>query len=90
MVKRCFFRKMPIPLDKSILSIRNAIREMPSAGEKSKVNYKDIYRVLVEKLSCSLLPDIPLETESILFFPDQILSILPFEILVHPTNPKNG
>lgn len=86
--KDVFFRKMPIPLDKSILSIRNAIREMPSAGEKSKVNYKDIYRVLVEKLSCSLLPDIPLETESILFFPDQILSILPFEILVHPTNPK--
>ena len=83
-----FVRKMANPLDKSILSIRNAIREMPSAGEKSKVNYKDIYRVLIEKLSSSLLPDIPLETESILFFPDQILSILPFEILVHPKDPK--
>ena len=83
-----FVRKMANPLDKSILSIRNAIREMPSAGEKSKVNYKDIYRVMIEKLSSSLLPDIPLETESILFFPDQILSILPFEILVHPKDPK--
>lgn len=86
--KDVFIRKMANPLEKSILSIRNAIREMPSAGEKSKVNYKDIYRVLIEKLSSSLLPDIPLETESILFFPDQILSILPFEILVHPKDPK--
>ena len=86
--KDVFVRKMANPLDKSILSIRNAIREMPSAGEKSKVNYKDIYRVLVEKLSSSLLPDIPLETESIVFFPDQILSILPFEILVHPKDHK--
>ena len=86
--KDVFVRKMANPLDKSILSIRNAIREMPSAGEKSKVNYKDIYRVLIEKLSSSLIPDIPLETESILFFPDQILSILPFEILVHPKDPK--
>ena len=86
--KDVFIRKMANPLDKSILSIRNAIREMPSAGEKSKVNYKDIYRVMIEKLSSSLLPDIPLETESIMFFPDQILSILPFEILVHPKDPK--
>lgn len=83
-----FVRKMSNSLDKSILSIRNAIREMPSAGENSKVNYKDIYKNLSEKLSENLLPDIPLETESILFFPDQILTILPFEILVHPKDPK--
>jgi CHAT domain-containing protein len=79
---------MANPLYKSILSIRNAIREMPSAGEKSKVNYKDIYQNLIEKLSENLLPDIPVETESIQFFPDQILTILPFEILVHPKDPK--
>ncbi len=83
-----FVREMVNPLDKSILSIRNAIREMPSAGEKSKVNYKDIYQNLIEKLSENLLPDIPLETESILFFPDQILTILPFEILVNPKDLK--
>lgn len=86
--KDVFVRKITTPIDKSILSIRNAIREMPSAGEKSKVNYKDIYRVLIEKLSSSLLPDIPLETESIQFFPDQILSLLPFEILIHPKDPR--
>jgi CHAT domain-containing protein len=57
---------------------------MSSAGEKSKLNYKDIYQNMIVKLSDSLLPTIPLETESILFFPDQILSILPFEILVNP------
>jgi CHAT domain-containing protein len=83
-----FVREMANPLYKSILSIRNAIREMPSAGEKSKVNYKDIYQNLIEKLSENLLPDIPVETESIQFFPDQILTILPFEILVHPKDPK--
>jgi CHAT domain-containing protein/tetratricopeptide (TPR) repeat protein len=86
--KDVFVREMVNPLDKSILSIRNAIREMPSAGEKSKVNYKDIYQNLIEKLSENLLPDIPLETESILFFPDQILTILPFEILVNPKDLK--
>ena len=77
-------------LDKSILSIRNAIREMPSAGEKSKVNYKDIYHTLIKKLSLNLLPDIPVETKSIRFFPDQILSILPFEILVNPKDLKKS
>lgn len=86
--KDVFVRKIANPLDKSILSIRNAIREMPSAGEKSKGNYKDIYQNLIEKLSENLLPDIPLETESVLFFPDQILTILPFEILVNPKDPK--
>lgn len=86
--KDVFVREMANPLDKSILSIRNAIREMTSAGEKSKVNYKDIYQNLIEKLSENLLPDIPLETESILFFPDQILTILPFEILVNPKDLK--
>lgn len=82
--KDVIVRKMTKPLDRSILSIRNAIREMSSAGEKSKLNYKDIYQNMIVKLSDSLLPTIPLETESILFFPDQILSILPFEILVNP------
>jgi CHAT domain-containing protein/tetratricopeptide (TPR) repeat protein len=86
--KDVFVKKIDNPLDKSILSIRNAIREMPSAGEKSKVNYKNIYHNLVKKLSKNLLPDIPIETESIVFFPDQILSILPFEILVHPKDPR--
>jgi CHAT domain-containing protein len=86
--KDVFVRKMTIPLDKSILSIRNAIKEMPSAGEKSKGNYKDIYQNLIEKLSKNILPDIPFETESIVLLPDKILSILPFENLVHPKEPK--
>ena len=46
------------------------------------------YKNLIEKLSSNLLPDIPLETESVLFFPDQILTILPFEILVNPKDLK--
>jgi CHAT domain-containing protein/tetratricopeptide (TPR) repeat protein len=86
--KDVLVRTIVNPLDKSILSIRNAIREMPSAGEKSKVNYRDIYYTLIKKLSLKLLPDIPLETKSIQFFPDQILSILPFEILVNPKDHK--
>jgi CHAT domain-containing protein len=88
--KDVFFKKIDNPLDKSIFSILNAIREMPQAGEKSKVNYKEIYQNLIEKLSSTLIPDIPFDTESILIFPDQILSILPFEILVNPKDHKKS
>ena len=88
--KDVFVKKIDNPLDKSIFSILNAIREMPQAGEKSKVNYKEIYQNLIEKLSSTLIPDIPFGTESILFFPDQILSILPFEILVNPKDHKKS
>lgn len=82
--KDVLVKTMVNPLEKSILSLRNAIKEMPSAGEKSKINYKDIYHNLIKNLSLNLLPDIPQETQSIQIFADQILSIIPFEILINP------
>lgn len=84
--KDVLIKDVDISLEKAILSIRNAIREMPQAGEKSKVNYKDIYQNLVQKLSILIIPEIPSETERIVFSPDHILSVLPFEILVNPKN----
>jgi CHAT domain-containing protein/tetratricopeptide (TPR) repeat protein len=83
-------RELDTSLDKSILSIRNAIREMPQAGEKSKINYKEIYKHLVQNLSGTILPEIPIETARLIIFPDHVLSVLPFEILVHPKNPNKS
>jgi CHAT domain-containing protein len=75
-------KKLDVPLDKTILSVRNAIKELPLAGEKSKRNYELIYQKLVTKLSNLLVPDIPDGIQNIVLFPEHILTILPFEILV--------
>lgn len=74
-------KKLDGPLDKTILSVRNAIRELPFAGEKSKKNYEVIYQKLIEKLSNLLVPVIPEGIQNIILFPEHILTIFPFEIL---------
>jgi len=74
-------KPIDFPLDKTILSVRNAIRELPVSGIKSKENYEKIYQNLVKKLSVLLVPPIPNKIKNIILFPDQILTILPFEIL---------
>lgn len=74
-------KKLDVPLDKTILSVRNAIRELPLAGDKSKKNYEVIYQNLIEKLSNLLVPEIPDGIQNIVLFPEHILTILPFEIL---------
>lgn len=83
-------KHLDTPLDRTILSVRNAIRELPLSGIKSKENYEIIYRSLVHKLSALLIPQIPEGIKNIILFPDHILTILPFEILygekemIHP------
>jgi CHAT domain-containing protein len=74
-------KHVDVPLTRNILSLRNALTEIPFVGEKSKNNYDEIYDHLVQQLSTLLVPSIPSGVKELIIFPDKILTILPFEIL---------
>lgn len=78
-------KEIGFSLEKEILSIHHALREMARAGSKSRNNYQEILTQKLNGMSLLLLPKkLPAGIKEIQIMPDQILEMLPFELLNLP------